>query len=348
MTKNKSIIISAFSLFSIFYIGRIVVSLTHMQSIMAGKLSTDMITSIAIAFLLTLLFSLPAVMCVKQRKNPLKIKGLNYLYAVNFIYLAAINVSRFSYFASARLNTEEKSWGFSLLIFIFAVYAAIMGLEGISRFSGFSFFLIALAVVLVIGFNVRNFEIVSLFPVISTGWGAIFKNALTLSSNTAEIVIFLALADNVMEKAVTAFVSAMSAAYFSADLLFLFAVGVMGAAAGLQAFPLYSLSQLASTGNFVRLDVLYTGLWIFAIFIKASVLIYCAGECLPGKNRKRKCIICGLAAFAVSVLTADYMSVGTHSVLVTIVPFLLFSTVIPLVTLIFKKKSKGDKVLEAF
>lgn len=319
-----------------------------MQSIMAGKLSTDLIISIVIAFLLTLLFSVPALMCIKQRKNPLKIKGLNYLYAANFIYLAAINVSRFSYFASARLNTEEKSWGFSLLIFIFAVYAAIMGIEGISRFSGFSFILIVLAVGLVIGFNAENFEVVSLFPVVSSGFATILKNALTLSANTAEIVILLALADNVKEKVITAFAGAMTAAYFSAALLFLFAIGVMGAAAGLQAFPLYSLSQLAVTGNFVRLDVLYTGLWIFAIFIKASVLIYCAGECLPGEKRKRKCIICGALAFAVSVLTADYMSVGTHSVLVTIVPFLLFSTVIPLAVLIFKKKSKGDKVLEAF
>lgn len=319
-----------------------------MQSIMAGRLSTDMIISIIIAFFLTVLFSFPAVMCVKQRKNPLKFKGLNFLYAANFIYLAAINVSRFSYFASARLNTEEKSWGFSLLIFIFAVYAASMGIEGISRFSGFSFILIVLAVGLVIGFNVGNFEIVSLFPVVSTSWGTILKNALTLSANTAETVIFLALADNVLKKAATAFFSAMSAAYFSAVVLFVFSVGVMGAAAGLQAFPLYSLSQLASTGSFTRLDVLYTGLWIFAIFIKASVLIYCAGECLPGEKRKRKCALCGVAAFAVSVLTADYMSVGTHSVLVTIVPFLLFSTVIPLATLIFKKKSKGDKVLEAF
>jgi hypothetical protein len=33
----------------------------------------------------------------------------------------------------------------------------------------------------------------------------------------------------------------------------------MGDAAGLQAFPIYTLSQLAGSGSMVRMDALYTG-----------------------------------------------------------------------------------------
>lgn len=49
------------------------------------------------------------------------------------------------------------------------------------------------------------------------------------------------------------------------------------------------------------MDALYTGFWIFAIFIKAALLIYCAVETLPGSGgHKGKCLGAGLAAFAVS------------------------------------------------
>lgn len=325
--------ISAFSLFCILYICRIVVSLTHMQSIMAGKLSMDMVFSVVLAFFLTLLFSVPAVLCVTKNKNPLCIKGVNYLYAANFIFLAAVNVCRFSYFASARLNPDAKSWGFSLLIFLFAVYAACLGIEGMSRFSGFAFCLIVLVIALVLGYNIPNFESCYLFPLATDSVNSIVGNAFVLSANTAEIVLFLSLAEFVREKKKTAFFSAISCAYFTIFLLFLFSIGVMGDAAGLQAFPIYSLSQLAAPSHFVRMDVLYTSFWIFAIFIKAAVLIYCASNALGPSRHRPKCVAFGLIAFAVACAIGNYMSVGTHSVLVTLIPFVLFSTVIPLVTL---------------
>lgn len=41
----------------------------------------------------------------------------------------------------------------------------------------------------------------------------------------------------------------------------------------------------------VRMDALYTGFWIFAIFIKAALLIYCAAVTLPGSGGyKGKCL----------------------------------------------------------
>lgn len=45
--------ISSFSLFAMLYISRLVVSLTHVQSIMAGKLSTQMLMSVGVALVLS-------------------------------------------------------------------------------------------------------------------------------------------------------------------------------------------------------------------------------------------------------------------------------------------------------
>ena len=229
------------------YISRLVVSLTHVQSIMAGKLSTQMLMSVGVALVLSLLFAVPALLCVQRDCSPLAHRTLGTLYACNFIFLAGINVSRFAYFASARLNPEAKSWGFALLILLFAVYGALVGLQG-----------------------------------------------------------------------------------------------VMGDAAGLQAFPVYTLSQLAGSGSMVRMDALYTGFWIFAIFIKAALLIYCAAVTLPGSGgHKGKCLGAGLAAFAVSCALGRLMTVGQHSPLITVVPFAMFSSLIPLVWLLGHRKARG-------
>ena len=100
-------------------------------------------------------------------------------------------MSRFAYFASARLNPEAKSWGFALLILLFAVYGALVGLQGLSRFSGFAFCLIVLVVAVVLGFNVQSTSNGSAcFRQASNTVGEVVQNGVVLSANTAEITIF--------------------------------------------------------------------------------------------------------------------------------------------------------------
>lgn len=53
LTSVNNSKISSFSLFAMLYISRLVVSLTHVQSIMAGKLSTQMLMSVGVALLLS-------------------------------------------------------------------------------------------------------------------------------------------------------------------------------------------------------------------------------------------------------------------------------------------------------
>ena len=48
LTSVNNSKISSFSLFAMLYISRLVVSLTHVQSIMAGKLSTQMLMSVGV------------------------------------------------------------------------------------------------------------------------------------------------------------------------------------------------------------------------------------------------------------------------------------------------------------
>lgn len=62
--------ISPRQLFCIFFVSRIVVSLTYVQSVSVGKFDTDVPISFALSMPLTFLMSVPAVLCVKKKKSP--------------------------------------------------------------------------------------------------------------------------------------------------------------------------------------------------------------------------------------------------------------------------------------
>lgn len=103
--RNK---ISPISLFYILFICRIVVSLTSVHSVSATEINSQALISFVIAMFMTVVFSLPAVFCYKMNKNPIDVKWVSKLYYVYFIFIAAVSVSRFSYFASTTLNPETQ------------------------------------------------------------------------------------------------------------------------------------------------------------------------------------------------------------------------------------------------
>ena len=63
LTSVNNSKISPFSLFAMLYISRLVVSLTHVQSIMAGKLSTQMLMSVGVALVLPVVCGACASLC---------------------------------------------------------------------------------------------------------------------------------------------------------------------------------------------------------------------------------------------------------------------------------------------
>lgn len=348
MTKAERGKIAPIQLFYIIFICRVVVSLTYVQSVTTGTMETDILISIAFALLATLLMSFPIMLCVKKNKNPLDIKGVNILYIMYYIGLIAMNISRFSYFASARLNTGSRAWYFSLLILLAATYAAYLGIEGIGRFSSLSFVILIISVVVLLGSNLSNLEIVNFYPIISNEPKDIAFNMLLLSSNTAESVLFLALSKRVNGKKIKPFVIGIVFAYIAIFLLIFFVIGVLGASASLQSYPVYSLSQLAKVGLFDRLDVIYNAFWIFAIFIKAAVLIYSISISTKKYSHASKCMLSGFVGLALTVLATELLGKTSYPHALTIIPFVIFTVVIPLLTLLFKKENKGEALLEKF
>lgn len=343
--KNK---ISPAGLFFLLYISRVVISVTIVQPLTYGSLSADMLVSIALSLLFTLAFCLPAVFCYKTRKNPFDINWLGPICAVFFIFASAVNIGRFSYFASTMLNPEVQAWMFALIIVICAFYCSTLGIEPLSRFGAFGFIMIALGMLTVLALNFKEYQEINLYPVINNSKLNIFKNALILSANTNELVVFLCLADRVNGRCVKAFVTSIVAAVFSIFLLILFMLGVMGDSTPLYSFPVYTLFQVTKLGDFERLDVLHISFWIVGIFIKTVLLMYCSSLSLRMKNNKLACAVTAALTLIASLVLIQTGAAASVIQELTVIPFFVFCVFIPLATLIFKKRSPADELAKKF
>ena len=341
--RNK---IAPIGIFTLLFISRIVVSMTSMQSVYTGSVGSDIVISLVGALALVIILSLPAVFCIKNKKNPFTVKWVSMLYGAYFILLAGLNVSRFSYFASTTLNPESSAWVYSFLAIICALYGAMLGIESLSRFSSAAFILLALGIITVLFCNYENIDEINLYPVISSETNNIVKNILVITTSTIEPALFLCLSKRVNGVAVKQFIFALLAVFTVITLLFYTAVAVMGDFAATQQFPLYSLFEQANVGGFERIDVIHISFWILGIFIKSTLLIYCASICFDRIKQKNSSIFCAMLAFgaaaAFSVLNQYAYTVNT----VFAVLFFVFCALVPALMLIFGKRNYGDELVQ--
>lgn len=348
MVCSKRDKIAPISIFFLLYISRVVVSLTSVQSVTAGNMSTDIAVSCIMAMLFELLLSIPAILCCVKKKNPFDVKWIKWFYIVYFIYLTGVNISRFSYFASSVINPETSAWIFSLLIAVCVAYASQLGIEGISRFSGFAFILIITTIIVGLVFNIKNYEEINLYPIITNSRQTIFENVIYMTSSATEIPIFLCLSKNVNKSPVKPYALSVVSAFITTFLLLLFINATMGDAAKLNDFPVYTLFQMAKIGLFERLDAFLISLWIFGIFIKAVLLIYCASSKTGSKKTSVKCITFTLLGLAIAVFFTEFVSKNNPSLWIYLIPYSIFCVIIPLLTLVFKRRNLGDELLENF
>ena len=341
--------ISGYQLFYILLVSRVVVTLTYFKSISAGNLSTDMLISFGIAYLLSLVFALPAYYCAVKYKNPLENKWVSLLYMLLFIYLAAANISRFAYFASSGVYPESSMTFVIILITAAVCYSAVLGIESLGRFSLFCGAVLFFVAAVVILANLKNINPVNYYPVFKNSRREIYENSLVFASNSLEPAVFLSLCTRVNGKKAKPLFFGITASYLLIFLIMFTCIGVMGGAGELYAFPVFTLFQLASVGTFSRLDMIHTAFWVFSLFLKSSVFIYCASVSVKRFRHSVKCavlsVVSGAGAIVINQLTLK-TNLTDKSIIISAAICFVFVVLIPIMFLIFGKKNKGAEVLE--
>jgi hypothetical protein len=178
----------------------------------------------------------------------------------------------------------------------------------------------------------------------------VYKNAFMFTANSVEPIILLSLGKKVNGDVTKSYFGGITAAFLSIFLLVFLCMSVMGEGGSLQAYPIFTLFQMASISTFSRLDMVHTAFWVFAVFVKGSVLIYCASSSVKSFSHRNKSIVVAVLVAGVAILINEVigMEIAQLSKPLAIGMFSIFCVLIPILFLVFKKKSKGDKVLEKF
>lgn len=329
--------ISPYQIFSVLFVSRIVVSLTYVQTVSVGKLGADFLFSIAISFLLTMLLSAPIIISIKKGKSP----ALKMLYSVYFIWLVSLNITRFSYFTSSRISASSSMAFFIAIIIISACYCACLGIEGISRFGAFCAVLLVLTVGVVLVFNVHNLAEINYYPVEQNKNFDVLKNALIMTSNSTEPALLFILSDRINGTKIKPLLASISASYLTVFLLIFFVVGVLGASASMQAYPIFTLFQMASIGSFSRLDMLHTAFWVLALLLKSSIYIYASSITIKRFSHRKKCV--GISAIILGLSMLIVFVFGTAMVEITkyasVISFVIFVVVLPFISIFTRGNS---------
>ena len=340
--------ISAFQLFCILTVSRVSVSLTYLKNISKGEFAADTLLSLFIAFFLTLVFALPSYYCSIKRKNPLETGLFGVVYSILFAYYAAANISRFAYFSLSRGQQEGSSVFVILLVSIAACCCAVLGIEGIGRFSLFCAG--ALFVVLCIGVlaNINSFDIINLYPLQKNSKQVVFENALLYASNSVEPLIVLALDKRINANKAKPLFWGITVSYALISVVIFVCLGVFGFAASLYPYPVYNLYRTAVLGNGARLDVIHTAFWAFSLFMKSSLFIYCSSVQIKRFSHGAKCLV--LSAFAgVAAAVLNYATLFTSLTEkgeeISIALCAVFVLFIPILSLIAARK-KGVEARE--
>lgn len=348
--KAKRGKISAYQLFVILVISRGVVAITFFQSVLNGGVTADSLLSLVFACLFTLLLSVPAYLCVVKYKNPLSSKWASIIYLIYYMFFSAVNISRFAFFASSRISQNSTDIMFIVFFTLAVCYAASLGIESLARASSICGVVSVLVLLAVALLNIKNFEFLNLFPFFINSKNSILENSLVFASNSIEPVMFLSLSRVTNAKKAKPLFLSVIIVYAAIIILILFCVGVLGRGTSLYAYPIFTLFQMTSFKNFSRLDMIHTAFGVFALFLKCSVLIFCASSSFKKFNYTKKCFaisaIVGIVAVFINKLFSTQIVVNSRFIYIWI--SIIFCIVIPVLFLLFAKKEKGEEIIEKF
>ncbi len=343
--NNQTRVIAPYQLFFIFLISRAVVALTFYQSILFNGISPDSLISSALALFVNLLFCVPACLCVKYNKNPLDTKAGRILYLIYFIYFAGVNISRFAFFACDKTTHGDSPLFFAVLITAAACYGAYLKIEALARFSLMCAVLSISVLIAIVLLNIKNFQIMNFMPFFVGTKAETLKNSLIFSSNSIEPALFLVLQKKCDKANAKPLFLGIIASYLAIFIMLLFCIGVLGSAAPLFAFPVYTLFQMTAFKSFSRLDIVYTAFGFFALFSKCAVIIYSAGECIKRVNKKGEIIFLFISSLTASILIYRrfFSEITSGARWFYLIITAVFLVIVPICFLMFSRRSENEK-----
>lgn len=353
--------ISPAQLYSIFFVSRILVTLTYIPALNEISLASDLLVQALLYPLGMLVSALPLYALYKARPDwdlfdcafrisPVLSKVLAALYALFFLFVELLSVTRFDLFATSRLFPDSDFTVFLLIIILISCAAAGFGLEAIGRLSGLAVLLVAVTLGFVVAVLLPRFEPLNFTPLFYDGVMPPLRGTAAFLSGTAETAALAVIAPRVHGKLEKGYVKWTLWMTFTMGLLFFCAISVLGVFFGTQLFPFHSLAVLAEFSVLQRLDAFHTGVWILCLFVKLAFFTLLTVTCLRrafGRRFKKAwiagCIVVlGIAAVFISRDYERFAAIARPEIMMVL--FTVFVIFIPLCLLPpVRRQAKREK-----
>ncbi len=220
---------------------------------------------------LALLFALSLALCYAAPffKNPNK----TVLFVLGLISVGLMLQTVLSYllFIKNAVHPEFSQALLLILVISSVIYAASLKIEALARFSVMCGAVLVSALLIAVMSNLKAFDLEFLNAVSFEIKGKPYNYVKCLDLP----VIFALLSSRVNENKSIALFESTALSYSVSLFVMLFFFGVMGTAANVYKYPVFSLFQLSKIGALTRLDIVFTGSALLALFLKCSVLLYC-------------------------------------------------------------------------
>ncbi len=296
MKMERTSKIGIWQIFSVIFLSRLLSLLTY-TALGEEKMNTgDYFPSVLFAVIFILLFS---VLLFVQSKcfpgkdltdiaymtSPLFSKGVSVVYSLFFTFLVLITLARLELFVGTIIFPENDSALFIIICVLASCYAASLGIEALGRASALSVMISAAAFIFIMVSMVNKIDVVQFTPMFYDGVLPSVKGGLSAATRSAEIIMLSALLPKINGKPMRAYWAWLIVIALSMISVFFFVFGGLGDFALTQLFPVHSVAVLAEVSVFRRFDVLLTGVWILAAFVKISLLLYLQAELLQKSFR---------------------------------------------------------------
>ena len=207
-------------------------------------------------------------------------KTVAVLYAGGAFWSAALGAARLIVFLRDQVFTGESMLAFTVLFIAVCAYAALRGLETLSRAAVlFSAALLA-GVALIFTASVSRFSWTELPVPVASSPATLLKSGVFALVKTPEVASLLLFAPRASGKLRRNHFIWLAAFAVLAHAVFLMCAGVTGKFGDGQEYRFYTLTAVARLRETERLDDILSALWILCAFIKTSFFLLLGAETL--------------------------------------------------------------------
>ncbi len=288
---NRTKIITVWQVFALLFVSRIIIFLTYSPAYIHGENPQFSALSAAAFFPVSLLLMFPLYLLFHTRRdlNLLQLsdfalgragKAVPVLIGLYLLLAGCVELTRYNLFISSEVMTEESIFLLSVCVILCAVAGAYMGIQGLSRAAGIFLVLIVGAIIFIFLALLPEMRLTNVEPLSFQGLDNVWNLIMLVFGRNYEIVALMLLIPMVkgsLKKGAIWWTAGQLACYALIIIPSLFALGAFGQT---QKYPYYASAQLAQWWIFQRLDALHSAIWIAAMFLKLSTLLFLFTLCV--------------------------------------------------------------------